>query len=141
LKVEPYDDEILAWRYEPPYDFYDVAADPPQDPSQWHVVRGDDGRVEAFFFFEPAEDGTVEIGIGLRPDLVGRGLGESFMQRELDYAREQWAPRRFRLHVAAWNARAIQLYERLGFREVGARHVRTFVRFGAHEFLTMERPA
>jgi RimJ/RimL family protein N-acetyltransferase len=134
LNVEPYDDEILEWRYEPPYDFYDVADDPPQDPAQWRVVRGEDGRVEAFFYFDRYDD-IVEVGIGLRPDLMGRGLGERFMRTELDYAREQWSPRTFRLFVTTWNARAIRLYERLGLRENG-RELRRGV-----EFQRMERPA
>jgi [ribosomal protein S18]-alanine N-acetyltransferase len=84
---------------------------------------------------------VIEVGIGLRPDLVGRGLGRAFMRAQLEFARATWSPRLFRLHVASWNARAIRLYESLGFREVGERHTRTFERFGAHEFLTMEAAA
>ena len=133
-------DELRQWRYEPPLDFYDLDADP-LDESKTHVVLGDDGRVEAFWSFEQPEDGVVEIGIGLRPDLVGRGLGERFLRDELDYARERFTPHTFRLYVTEWNARAIALYERLGFREVGDRHTRTFERFGTHEFLMMERKA
>jgi RimJ/RimL family protein N-acetyltransferase len=129
--------ELLTWHYEPPYDFYDLDADP-LDESKTHVVHGDDGRAEAFWYFEQPEDGVVEIGIGLRPDLVGRGLGERFLRAELDYARERWHPHTFRLYVTDWNARAIALYERLGFREAGERHVRSFERFGDHVFLRME---
>ena len=132
--------ELMTWHYQPPYDFYDLAADP-LDEATTHLVLGDDGRVEAFWSFEQPEDGVVEIGIGLRPDLVGRGLGERFLRDELDYARERFAPHTFRLYVTEWNARAIALYERLGFREAGARHVRSFERFGDHVFLRMERAA
>ena len=139
--VEPYDDEIMDWHYEPPYDFYDTAADPPEDPAKFRIVRGKDGRVEAFWYFDRPEDGVAEVGIGLRPDLTGKGLGERFMTAQLDYARQQWSPRTFRLFVTDWNARAIALYERLGFREVGARHVRSFELFGDHVFLRMERAA
>ena len=139
--VEPYDDEIMNWHYDPPYDFYDTEADPPDDPAKFRVVRGEDGRVEAFWYFDrPAED-VVEVGIGLRPDLTGSGRGERFMTAALDYARGEWHPRTFRLFVTAWNARAIALYQRLGFREVGERHVRSFERFGEHVFLRMERGA
>lgn len=53
---------------------------------------------------------------------------------------QRWQPRTFRLFVTVWNERAIRLYERLGFREVG-RETRTFERFGAQEFIRMERPA
>jgi RimJ/RimL family protein N-acetyltransferase len=63
------------------------------------------------------------------------------MRDELDYARREWSPHTFRLYVASWNERAVRLYERLGFREVGERHVRTFEKFGEHEFMCMERAA
>lgn len=134
-------DETLAWHYEPPYDFYDTDADPPQDPVRYCVVCGEDGRIEAFWYFDEPEEDVVEIGIGLRPDLCGHGLGERYLRAELDYAREQWGPHTFRLYVASWNARAIKLYRRLGFREVGERHVRSFEHFGDHEFMRMERAA
>jgi ribosomal-protein-alanine N-acetyltransferase len=76
----------------------------------------------------------------LRPDLTGRGLGEEVVRAELDYARELWAPRTFRLFVTVWNERAIRLYERLGFREVD-RETRSFPAHGEHEFVRMERAA
>lgn len=134
-------DEIMGWHYERPYDFYDTDADPPTNAERYRVVTGDDGRVEAFWYFEAPEPGVIEVGIGLRPDLCGRGLGERYMREELEYAQGEWQPRTFRLYVASWNERAIKLYERLGFREVGERHTRTFERFGEHEFMRMERPA
>jgi ribosomal protein S18 acetylase RimI-like enzyme len=59
---------------------------------------------------------------------------------ELDYATSQWSPETFRLFVAAWNERAIRLYERLGFSEVG-RETRHFELVGEHEFIQMERTA
>src|SRR5216117_707294 len=67
----------------------------------------------------------VRSGLGLRPDLTGRGLGERMVQAQLEYAREHWSPQTFRLFVAAFNERAISLYGRLGFREVG-REMRSF---------------
>lgn len=146
---EAYAREVETWRYEPPYDFYDAAADPDdaaemRDASNrdhYRAVLGEEGDLVAFWWFERHEDEeVVEIGLGLRPDLTGRGLGEGFVRAELDYAREQWAPARFRLFVTAWNVRAIRLYERFGFSEVG-REVRSFPLHGEHEFLRMERPA
>ena len=133
--------ETLEWHYDPPYDFYDPADDPPLNPERFRVVCGEDGRVEAFWYFDHPAPGVVEIGIGLRPDLCGCGLGERFMRDELEYARGEWSPHTFRLYVASWNERAIRLYDRLGFREVGERHVRTFEKFGEHEFMRMECPA
>ena len=84
--------------------------------------------------------GDVEVGIGLRPELTGRGRGEPFRRAQLDYASQQWQPPLFRLHVAAWNERAIRLYRRLGFEEV-ARETRRFELVGEHEFIRKERTA
>ena len=144
---EAYGPEVAEWHYEPPYDFYDLASDPEDaaamaDPAQAdhrRAVLGDDGSLEAFLWFD-WHGNVVEVGIGLRPDLTGRGLGESFLRAQLEYAAEQWRPATFRLFVAAWNERAIRLYERLGFREVG-REMRHFELVGDHEFIRMERPA
>jgi RimJ/RimL family protein N-acetyltransferase len=144
---ERYSREVEPWHYEPPYDFYDLASDPDdlaanRDPTRYEhrrAVVGEDGRLEAFWYFDWHDDVT-EVGIGLRPDLTGRGLGESFLRAQLDYASSQWQPETFRLFVAAWNERAIRLYQRLGFDEV-ARETRRFELVGEHEFIQMERAA
>ena len=146
--TDAYADEIATWSYEPPYDFYDLESDPAdaaavRDPVRREhlraVLREGDGQLQAFWYFDRHGD-VVEVGIGLRPDLTGRGLGESFLRAQLAYAAREWSPRRFRLFVASWNERAIRLYERLGFREV-ARETRRFELVGEHEFLQMERAA
>src|SRR5438046_2777252 len=149
MKVEPwtaaYAREVEGWHYEPPYDFYDPASDPAdasemRDPARherYRAVVGDNGRLDAFWYFK-VEEAVVEVGLGLRPDLTGRGLGERFLSGQLAYSRAEWSPARFRLFVAAWNERAIRLYERLGFREV-ARETRHFELVGDHEFIQMER--
>jgi RimJ/RimL family protein N-acetyltransferase len=151
MKVEDWNEEhsqeVEAWHYEPPYDFYDLASDPEdlasnRDPARYEhsrAVLGEDGRLDAFWYFDWHGDVT-EIGIGLRPDLTGRGLGKAFLDAQLDYATSRWQPATFRLYVASWNERAIRLYERLGFREV-AREMRHFELVGDHEFIQMERAA
>ena len=144
---EMYSSEVEAWHYESPYDFYDLASDPEdlasnRDPTRHghrRAVVGEDGRLDAFWYFDWHDDVT-EVGIGLRPDLTSRGRGESFLRAQLDYASTHWQPATFRLFVASWNERAIRLYERLGFREV-AREMRHFELVGDHEFIQMERAA
>jgi ribosomal-protein-alanine N-acetyltransferase len=145
---ETYANEVATWHYDPPYDFYDLASDP-ADAAEMHdpahvehyraVLADGDERLDAFWYFDRHAD-VVEVGIGLRPDLTGAGRGESFLRAQLAFATDRWAPARFRLFVAAWNERAIRLYERLGFRAV-SRETRRFELVGEHEFLRMERTA
>jgi RimJ/RimL family protein N-acetyltransferase len=140
-------EEIALWHYEPPYDFYDPASDPVDaqllyDTAARHLYRAvvdETGELIGWWYLVPGGD-EVEIGLGLRPDLTGRGLGRRFVELELEYARREWVPARFRLYVAAFNERARKLYERLGFVEV-SRHVSTYEPFGAMEFLRMETDA
>jgi [ribosomal protein S18]-alanine N-acetyltransferase len=125
-----------AWRYEPPYDFYDGEDEPVQNPERFFVVRDDAGDLVGFYYFDEQED-AVEIGLGLRPDLTGRGLGLQFFRDGVAFARRTFRQERVVLNVAAFNERAIKVYERAGFHET-RRHVRRFERWGEVEFVEME---
>ena len=138
---------VADWHYDPPYDFYDAVADPEDlaellDPAQragrYFAALGDSGDLVGFFMFKHERD-TVVIGLGLRPDLTGCGLGLPFLLAGLDFARARYAPARFRLMVATFNRRAIRVYEQAGFCQG-----ETFAHWtngGEHAFLWMERPA
>ena len=114
-------DERDAWRYEPPYDFYDSDGWPVKNPEFFFAARDDDGALIGFYFLEP-RDGALFYGFGMRPDLTGRGLGEQFVLAGLELARVLYGAHRVVLDVAAFNERAIRLYRRLGFAET-SRHV------------------
>ncbi len=137
---------IVAWHYEGPYAFYDVAQDPDDaraflDNWTWGKTMFSvvDARGELAGFFSCRQDGdAVTIGLGLRPDLTGQGLGFAFLQAGLGFARGAFSPRHFRLSVALFNRRAIRVYERAGFRPSGTATVET--NGGRHEFLDMTRP-
>jgi RimJ/RimL family protein N-acetyltransferase len=144
---------IVAWRYDPPYDFYDLD---PEDaeaflaPEAASVIAEDgDGRLLGFASFgfsgrvpggESAgvyDEPLVDVGLGMPPNLVGTGLGAAFCQAVLDYAEVCYRPAGFRLTVAAFNQRAIRVYERLGF-EIGERFP-SDVRGEPVEFMVMRR--
>jgi RimJ/RimL family protein N-acetyltransferase len=139
VKIEQASDSDLAaiagWRYEAPYEFYNGDQEPVKNPERYFIARDHDGLV-GFYYFEPKDD-ALEYGLGLRPDLTGRGLGLEFFREGLELGRERYAPARVRLFVAAFNERAIKVYERAGFRETG-RHMRTFAHWGEVEFVSME---
>jgi ribosomal-protein-alanine N-acetyltransferase len=122
---------IAAWRYPGEYAFYDWTAEPDdlallldsgRRRDAFHAADGDDGTLAGFFQVEAGAEG-IELGLGLRPDLCGRGLGEGFTRLGLDLVRRLHGPVRITLAVAAFNRRAIAVYERCGFVETG-RHVR-----------------
>jgi RimJ/RimL family protein N-acetyltransferase len=126
---------MAAWRYPPPYDFYDGDAEPVLNPERFYEARDEEGELIGFYYFE-SKPPDLDYGLGLRPDLTGQGLGIEFFRTGLEFARERYRPRRVFLHVAAFNERARRVYERAGFRVVSS-HVRTFDRFGEVAFLTM----
>jgi ribosomal-protein-alanine N-acetyltransferase len=131
--------ELIGWRYGPPYELYDGDGVPPLNPERFFEARDGDGGLVGFYYFEPRRD-ALYCGLGLRPELTGHGVGLDFVRSGLDFAREHYSPVRFVLNVAAFNERALRVYERAGFRVTG-RHVRRFDRFGDVEFVDMERPA
>jgi RimJ/RimL family protein N-acetyltransferase len=144
-------EEISRWRYPEPYSSYN--GDPASVPGlldsryNYHAVTGPEGDLVGYFCF--GADATVpagrrlglygedalDIGLGMRPDLTGRGLGLGFMQAGLRFARQTFSPPAFRLTVAAFNRRAVKVYEEAGFEVVQA--------FGDRggEWLLMKRPA
>jgi ribosomal-protein-alanine N-acetyltransferase len=139
---------IAEWRYPEPYSFYDWTADPDdlrelldaalRGDAYW-AVRDEANELVGYFEFKPKDEQTVEIGLGLRPDLTGRGLGGSFLAAGLEFARTRFAPARFVLSVATFNDRAIKVYERAGFtRERIYMHSTNGAEW---EFLKMSRPA
>ena len=126
-------EEVASWRYPGEYAFYDAdffpddaaeLLDPARRGDGYHAARGRDGSVEGSVQLKAAADGAVEIGLGLRPDLTGRGLGAAFTAAAIELARGRGADR-ITLAVAAFNVRAVRVYERVGFVETGreVRHV------------------
>ena len=138
--------QIAAWRYEPPYSFCDADADA-DDLALLLGKESRDGRYFSAFsdgalvgFFEFKSDGDdVIIGLGLRPDLTGRGLGLPFVEVGMAFSREHFRPSRFRLSVATFNERAIRVYQRAGF--LPSRTYDHETNGGVHPFLEMTRPA
>ena len=136
---------IAGWHYQEPYTFYDMDQDADDlaellDPRSWtetyYAVVDEPGELVGFFAFKRDGD-IVDLGLGLRPDLTGRGIGLPFLLAGLDFARAAFSPTTFRLAVATFNTRAIRVYERAGFErgKVYMHHTNG----GEYEFMDMMR--
>jgi RimJ/RimL family protein N-acetyltransferase/ADP-ribose pyrophosphatase YjhB (NUDIX family) len=134
--------EIIGWRYLEPYALYSLEDTPETrtdllDPrSPQFAARDESGGVLGFVAYGSAAevgdlgephlytaDGGLSIGLGMRPDLTGRGMGLAFVKAGMRFAREWFAPAYLRLFVLSWNERAMRVYERAGFQRVGKRTI------------------
>ena len=137
---------LAAWRYPAPYDTYNIGdeaaalAEMLDSRSPWFVAFDADSAPMGYCCFGTAAevgwegeprlwttgDGTLSVGLGLRPDLTGRHLGLPFFEAVLAFAVERFSPAAFRLFVLPFNQRAIRVYERAGFRLIGSERFRGF---------------
>jgi ribosomal-protein-alanine N-acetyltransferase len=101
------------------------------------VATPDDPFISVFSLIHRGDD--VEIGVGMRPDLMGHGLGLELMLQGMDYARKRLRPATFSLDVATFNQRAITVYERAGFHPGPTKPF--FAHGKRYESMKMTRPA
>ncbi|HVF80010.1 MAG TPA: GNAT family protein, partial [Solirubrobacteraceae bacterium] len=133
---------VAGWRYPGQYAFYDADADPDDlaallDPAGWgtrYFAVDAGGELVGHVAFK-LEDGIAEIGLGLRPSLTGRGHGLAFVVAAMRFATQALGATGFTLAVAAFNDRAIKVYERAGFEE-SERYVHA-TNGGVHDFVRM----
>lgn len=117
---------ICEWRYPPPYDRYrwpawDVMeregrefADASIRAAQYLSIYERGGGLAAYVQLFPL-DRTTRIGLGLRPDLCGNGLGKEVVRMAVDEARRRRPEAEIDLEVETWNVRAVKAYEKAGF--------------------------
>ena len=116
----------LGWRYEGPYATYDVRG-ALGSVSGFFAVEDEGGElvgfgctgVEARVSGVEAEEGTVDVGYGMRPDLTGQGRGHEFVGVVLEHVVQRHPDARFRMAILNWNGRSRRVAESHGFRISG----------------------
>lgn len=126
MTQEQAEDIAFNWHYNGEFSFYDMESDKEDlveflDPHQrgnsnFVVMNGTE--VIGFFTFNKVTQNTIDLGLGMRPDLTGNGNGLGFLIAGLDFAKAKYNPEKITLSVATFNQRAIKVYRKLGFEEV-----------------------
>ncbi|MEH7353844.1 GNAT family protein [Neobacillus drentensis] len=128
---EIFAEEILSWKYEAPYDFYNneysvdavrelmnhsySAVLDEQDEIFGFLCIGESAQVPIGIDFGAYPKGFIDVGIGMNPVFTGQGRGLTFLTFILNYIKGVYGDAPLRLTVAVFNSRAIHLYEKLGF--------------------------
>ncbi|MCC2248479.1 GNAT family N-acetyltransferase [Virgibacillus sp. AGTR] len=120
--------EIIAyeWHYDGEYRFYNMEEDQedlqeflnPERRQGSHFIVHDEKNELVGFFTYHCGDHKVEIGLGMKPELTGLGLGLSFLQAGIQFAEKKYICQRLTLSVASFNQRAIKVYKKAGFQTV-----------------------
>lgn len=121
---------ILSWRYEPPYDFYNNSEEDARllqhllhPQNILYCILAENSELVAYCSF--GQDGQVtngnyrgealDIGMGIRPDLTGRRKGVEYANAVLEFAESLFKPKAFRVTIAAFNKRALRVWQKLEF--------------------------
>ncbi len=121
--------DIATWRYPGAWALYDAVEAPRADEGYWAVLDADD-RLVGFACFGaearvPGMDelpGTLDVGLGMRPELTGRGHGAALGRAVVAHARAVAPGERLRCSVQAWNERSLRVARASGFAD-GEEHL------------------
>jgi GNAT superfamily N-acetyltransferase len=128
-------EEISNWQYEAPYSMYGMGGSKEcveelLDSSSY-LVKNEDDNIVGFYCFKEAaqvpagnlyrayeDNNFIDIGLGMNPELCGKGNGYKFAASEVKFAKALFGTEKLRLTVAEFNERAIKLYKKIGFKKV-----------------------
>ena len=124
--------EVLNWRYPGLPTLYNPAPDELEYDIEvlltpaynYYTARSAEGLLVGFCCYGadaqvPGGDyslcNAVDVGLGMNPALVGRGLSHGFLAAILDWGRQCFEPDYFRATVAGINLRSQGMFSRAGF--------------------------
>lgn len=79
----------------------------------------------------------MEIGLGLRPDLCGKGYGKFFLKQIEEYILSKFQVNKITFTVASFNTRAIRVYEAGGYKVIEEQ--KRFINGNNYNFKVMEK--
>jgi len=137
ISYQPVDEktarEFLQWQYEPPYDIYNCPPEEVEKAVQYNLDPAN--NVYAMFdqddkligYCSYGKDAQVpggdydadalDIGLMIKPELTGQGLGAGFARDVIHNGSRLFGPGKRRVTIAAFNRRAIRVWEKNGFHQ------------------------
>ena len=137
--------EMCSWEYSGQYRVYNNSwekmeeqgisyADEETRRKEFYTLLRD-GKMIGFFRLRRGEK-VVELGLGLRPDVCGQGLGKELVQAAVQEHKKRFGDLPLWLAVRVWNERAIRCYRTCGFVEI--KRLTLELSEGPTEFIRME---
>lgn len=148
MSVEHAEEIAYNWKYEEQHSFYNMTEDEEDlqeflNREAWkdsaYAVLNEQKKLAGFFQYK-IQNSELVIRLGLKPELIGKGLGEKFVQSGLTFGISRFKDMAdsITLTVASFNKRTIKIYQKLGFEIVKEELVHTNKK--DYEFLTMKKP-
>lgn len=119
--------DICTWTYEPPYDLYEWSSWAQMEQEEQEFADQEIREAQYISILEKASDclvgyaqlfplnGVTRLGLGMRPELCGLGMGSSFVRFIAEEAQRRRPADEIDLEVLTWNIRAQKAYQRAGF--------------------------
>lgn len=106
-------EDIRSWAYEGRYAVYNLPQDYTFSSGLFYELHLDAERIGYVHFREEVE--TIMLGMGLRPDLCGKGLGTEVLKAVFRISESVYPEKPLSLAVRSWNQRAVRCYQKAGF--------------------------
>ena len=123
---EEYARQITEWNYEGEYSDYNLPSYEECKNKKYGITREDrkDNYIvytindEVVFYsnMKEMDNNKLYIGVGLKPEYCGKGLGNFFLNDSIIEMKKRYPERTLFLEVRSWNKRAIKSYEKIGFK-------------------------
>ncbi len=138
--------EITTWRYEEEYEIYNLPSWDEIINKQISLCKKEKRKNFIGYLNEEKnligfvnlvdEGDSVFLGIGVKPEYCGVGIGKQIIKMALDECSKRYENKPIILEVRSWNKRAIKCYESQGFKIVKIKKQETYAGFG--EFFVMK---
>ena len=127
---EPSARKFLTWKYEAPYEIYNYSSENFDDDLAYHLdpknniysMYRDDELIGYCSFGRDAQvpggdysEEALDIGLMIKPELTGQGMGTSFVANIVQYAIEEYNPKKLRVTILESNTRAMRVWQKNNF--------------------------